>query len=511
MPHVRWVQDIDCDVGQFGVCRKVLSVNCKPDSVRAIYQYIPIQTELPIQKLYFSVKSGSVEMKVFEGMENSATYDAIALVKFTDGKQELLKLDFPAGTHTYLEADYEFKIPYGKQLTSITVMLGCYGYTGIVKFLAVTVRPILSDEIKNKEIKRSDFVPLCPKPSIPGNHVNTQFVTEKIIESDTKQDADDITLVTQVSMDRIDVLEKSLEYWNGPMSIVLFVPTKSETKDTDHEWKRYYINKKLNNPKFTTQTIVTAVYANTVNDEYPVNYLRNLAIKQCQTTYMLLLDADFIPSPGFREKFKSHLTEGIGMNTLNHIALVVPVFEFTEGLEDLPQMPETKEELHGQLFGTSPKILPFHILLNNEIHVQISHEYNCTYNTVLYYNSPESHRATDYNRWYGAKDSYPVTMYQDKYEPYIVLKKRERMPYYDERFTGYGMNKVTHVMELLAAGYELAVLPDVWAIHIPHRSTTYSMQFLQDPLKRLENRATRFDFVADIMNKYQIGPCQPYR
>jgi len=58
---------------------------------------------------------------------------------------------------------------------------------------------------------------------------------------------------------------------------------------------------------------------------------------------------------------------------------------------------------------------------------------------------------------------------QDKYEPYLVLRlvytlqynslcsqwcrKDNDLPQFCEWFEGYGMNKVTHVMELWAAGY----------------------------------------------------------
>lgn len=38
------------------------------------------------------------------------------------------------------------------------------------------------------------------------------------------------------------------------------------------------------------------------------------------------------------------------------------------------------------------------------------------------------------------------------YEPYVVVK-RNGLPPYDQRFVGFGWNKVSHVMSLNAAGY----------------------------------------------------------
>ena len=49
-----------------------------------------------------------------------------------------------------------------------------------------------------------------------------------------------VTLVTQVSLDRIDLLESSLEHWQGPVSVALYVPTKaSKSENDDHGWKRW--------------------------------------------------------------------------------------------------------------------------------------------------------------------------------------------------------------------------------------------------------------------------------
>jgi glycosyltransferase-like protein LARGE len=38
----------------------------------------------------------------------------------------------------------------------------------------------------------------------------------------------------------------------------------------------------------------------------------------------------------------------------------------------------------------------------------------------------------------------------------------------DNRFVGFGWNKVSHVMELEATGFEFLVLPNVFVVHMPH-------------------------------------------
>lgn len=56
--------------------------------------------------------------------------------------------------------------------------------------------------------------------------------------------------------------------------------------------------------------------------------------------------------------------------------------------------------------------------------------------------------------------------WQPDFEPYIVVKSD--VVQYDERFIGFGWNKVSHIMELEAQEYEFIVLSDVFIIHNSH-------------------------------------------
>ena len=139
---------------------------------------------------------------------------------------------------------------------------------------------------------------------------------------------------------------------------------------------------------------------------------------------------------------------------------------------------------------------------------------------------------------------------QDKYEPYVVLRTGDMTPAYDERFSDYGMNKITHTIEvrgpahgqrllmslfaacrclslvlfvllanslfavslslslclsthfhgippawmlqLWAAGFRFVVLAHAWAVHLPHAPSRMAARFTHDPMHRLDNRRTRF-------------------
>lgn len=68
---------------------------------------------------------------------------------------------------------------------------------------------------------------------------------------------------------------------------------------------------------------------------------------------------------------------------------------------------------------------------------------------------PKGHAPTNYAKWRTATTPYKVEWEPD-FEPYVVV--RRDCPEYDQRFVGFGWNKVSHIMEL-DAQVHLQVLP----------------------------------------------------
>ncbi|KAK2167970.1 hypothetical protein NP493_1248g02011 [Ridgeia piscesae] len=59
---------------------------------------------------------------------------------------------------------------------------------------------------------------------------------------------------------------------------------------------------------------------------YPVNFLRNVALKNAFTKYVFTTDIDFMPSPDLHGKLEHYLKHGTGFNAERRV-LIVPAFE----------------------------------------------------------------------------------------------------------------------------------------------------------------------------------------
>ncbi|XP_076310185.1 xylosyl- and glucuronyltransferase LARGE1-like [Tachypleus tridentatus] len=478
MDHTRWETGIKCFNQKQTLCSKVLSTSCKPDKIRAIYQHVAIKKEVKLQGFNFSLQATSDH---FDSQVSGATFGAYILVKLSSGKYSTVRLEFSTDMPPMTLKSTDFKTSKDDEsIISMTVMLLCFGVTGNIVFANVMLLPKPSALFQERKVTSVDFIDPCPGSHETSNKFRVKKVHIVIPQKqghNTNLKQKDVTLVTQISMDRMGVLQRSLSSWEGPVSLVIYISWKGQ-KESNIEWQRLYIQKKVNELSLHPGSSVTVVSSLASLEDYPINTLRNIAIKQAQSKYLLLTDADFQTSPGFKERFFAVLKQ---YSFNQKTAFIVPAFEYLEQPQKQDGVPESKYELLQLLHREDAFVQPFRIS-----------------------ESSESHRLTDYWKWYRTDKPYKVHTFSDKFEPYIVLEKNDRLPLYDERFFGYGMNKVTHITELYLKGFSFVVLPNVWLIHQPHRASIPSVDFLQNPQRRLYNRLERFQFIEEVHEKYHI-------
>ncbi|XP_054162377.1 xylosyl- and glucuronyltransferase LARGE2s-like [Oppia nitens] len=474
--HSKWDQTINCFNNYWTLCSKVMSTQCKPDRSRAIYQFTPIRYDITLYDLHISLRAISDQLIQ---QSNDAFYGMLVLIKFTDTSHEIIRLQFPSELELWTQKKVRFNNHNKKPIESITSMLTCYGYSGTVSFTDITISPIFDNN--NYDIKSSTQIGRwCQHLDKPLNNkmmLKYEVMDINLIKSNKLQTKSNITFVTQSSMDRLIVLERSLQSWTGPVSLSIYIPINNLNEGIQ-EWHRIYITKKLRNLNLTDDSNVNLVVG-LEGDDYPINALRNIAIKHVKTKFMFISDADFQPCPQFNQRFLSiYLNNKYKSKTL----FIIPAFEYLEAPQKDDPIPKNKEELMQLIHRQTPIVQPFR-----------------------QFESSDAHRLTNYWKWYYATDTYPVMAFQDKYEPYIVVEKTDNFPEFDERLKNYGMNKVMHTTELFANNYKFVVMPNVWTIHLPHKTSHYFQTFLQNVETKLMNRAVRFQVLRDIIDKYKIN------
>jgi hypothetical protein len=90
-------------------------------------------------------------------------------------------------------------------------------------------------------------------------------------------------------------------------------------------------------------------------------------------------------------------------------------------------------------------------------------------------NNWEGHSSTRTHEWLDGSKLRRIECFDSmRYEPYVVVrfcpndKKQLVAPWYDERFHGYGKNKIEYISHLRWMGYQFAVLPHGFIVHNPH-------------------------------------------
>ncbi|XP_055015845.1 xylosyl- and glucuronyltransferase LARGE1-like [Boleophthalmus pectinirostris] len=278
-------------------------------------------------------------------------------------------------------------------------------------------------------------------------------------------DGTDVTLVAQLSMDRLQMLEAICKHWEGPVSLALYL-SDAEAQ----QFLRYAQGSEV----LMSRANVGYHIVYKEGQFYPVNLLRNVAMRHVHTPYVFLSDIDFLPMYGLYESLRRSVVQLDVSHSKK--ALVVPAFET---LRYRLSFPKSKAELLSQLdMGT---------LFTFRYHVWT-----------------KGHAPTNFAKWRTSTTPYRV-QWEPDFEPYVMVSSSS--PEYDDRrFVGFGWNKVSHIMELDAQEYEFVVLPNAFMIHMPHAPSFDITKFRSNKLYRSclqtlkeefqQNMSRRFGFAA---------------
>lgn len=212
-----------------------------------------------------------------------------------------------------------------------------------------------------KSLNKSDVCYDFRRAEVNVYRTHLYYVTYKY-----SPEENDVTLVSQLSIDRLYMIEYLANRWKGPISLALYI--------SDSEVQQF-LNFITKSSILSSRTNIGYHVVYREEKFYPINHLRNIALESVNTSYVFLVDIDLIPNPRLYTYLKQMLA------TVKHEskkAFVVPAFESLLYRIDLPS---NKAELI--------KLLDLGMITSFRYQIW-----------------PQGHRPTDYQKWRTATTPY---------------------------------------------------------------------------------------------------------
>lgn len=188
-------------------------------------------------------------------------------------------------------------------------------------------------------------------------------------------------------------------------------------------------------------------------NRFPFNLLRNIAVANAPSDYVVLVDVDFIVHPPRRPgpngcsacHAAARLRRWLPMMRLTpHLALVIPAFDSSE------RTPGAQEALS----SIATKRALARLFRRGSAEVFAVHQY------------PLGHACDNASRWLSSSEPF-LTPYSFGCEPYVLYNRRSA-PKLWEMFVAYGKDRVSFTYELTARGFVFVVQPEAFVVH--HRT-----------------------------------------
>lgn len=265
----------------------------------------------------------------------------------------------------------------------------------------------------------------------------------------------DFTLVTQLSEERLGNIPELCRRWQGPIVVAILSKNRGGSDVPDL-------------PNQCPNVKMLLIYVPGGNQKsYPINQLRNLAIAEVKTTHFMVIDADLWPSGSLYKSLLDFTSErrGSPVDPLRtpRMAIVVPAFSY-EG----PMKKTCNESAQSGLQGRCSTSVAYRSAIPDSFAKLKACvlDKNCF---MFDRRNPSGHGSTNYQAWTIQRSLRRIKCFKSaRYEPYVLLRTCDA-PLYDERFFGYGKNKIQHVFHLRYAGFFFEVYPREFLMHIPHK------------------------------------------
>lgn len=354
---------------------------------------------------------------------------------------------------------------------SFILVIACISYTTVrfhLRDVTETVDALESSpEQKLKEAKLYQSCQLDRHSDLPKlQKIHTWKSSRKVSDRS-------ISIVTQLSLERLSMLRSQCRIWTDKITAVLYIPymkgfgvisedvhavNGSSMQDVGVFVESFYEKLAKEGQCALDLQIVLEKFDSWDDPKiglYPFNAVRNRALMMVDTDVVILLDVDFLPSQDLSLMYKQ-MDDYTGLLDIldEKTAFVLPAFQTSNnGLDGINIA--KRSAAHGK--------------------EEIVDAWQA--GTVQGFQLDQyaaGHGPTQYEKWLTAQEPYSIK-YEKGFEPYIMIA-RKYVPWYDERFRGYSRNKIVHLTHLAEQlGIKMQVHDQGFVIHTPHsKASTFS-------------------------------------
>eukprot|EP00879_Flechtneria_rotunda_P015933 GHRR01016662.1.p1 GENE.GHRR01016662.1~~GHRR01016662.1.p1 ORF type:complete len:419 (+),score=164.37 GHRR01016662.1:736-1992(+) len=291
----------------------------------------------------------------------------------------------------------------------------------------------------------------------------------KLLVSSKQPAQSSLTVVTALTLERLNVLEAQCRSWpGGPLTAVIYAPltatpqqlsgstqqqqavaeisgsTPNRVPTPEQQQQLKAIGETVSgvvqrsdaladNACSLTALLVYEIVARDMEDQLPINSLRNQALLLAQTPLVAMLDVDMLASVSLTDAvLNATQAQGlVGLLKGQKRVVILPAFETIPWESPGPGHAEAllhKLAAHARKSGKA------------ELQALIDSQLLQVFNQAV---NPRGHGETDYRRWFrstaSTTRSYQVQPKSQRYEPWYVLDRRMALQHpYDEIFRGYG-------------------------------------------------------------------------
>ena len=270
---------------------------------------------------------------------------------------------------------------------------------------------------------------------------------------------------------RLFMLPQILSRWPGRYVIVIST-SKSKLRETLKRLGSIHLPERVTTLVYTVQSSV-----------FPINLLRNLGIRNIQTSHFMVLDMDLMLSRNMYAELK-RLPDWLKASEKS--AILVPLF-FLNRTRILPYCVELEDCLpmwkrHGVVTCSNLPLVPHNKsdlvqCLNAGIctmrtrysrtHVRICASHNPSYMWCLL--GLEFREGPSFHKWNVRSLTFRSRRVHSPFKcRYVILKYTPSTPLFNKLFVNYGYNKIQFVEHLRAADYRFFILNHAFMIDLAH-------------------------------------------